>query len=438
MKPARSVPCRILFTLLPAFLFPSFSASAEQLTLKRAVELALNHSPAAGQITADEQRADASFREARNQYLPQLMIGSGLGDTWGYPLSLEGSAPSLFNVTAQSSIINMALRDYIRAARSESKATQLGSKDQRNQIIQETVLAYVELVRWQGLVDHVHQQYNDSLHTQQIVDQRVQEGIDNPQLRKQARLAVARANMHIAEAEGSVHELCALLSQLTGLPQGSIEVDGKSVPGLPEIPSQPEAPETVAEASPSVLFAREHAVAQGFRARAEHRMLWPTADFATQYAVLAKFNNWLQFFPNDVFQRNNATVGVVLRFPIFNTAQKAHAAGADADAVRARKEAESTKNQVSQQVLKAQDSVRQLSAAKEVSDLEYEIAQSNVDATEVRVNSGTATLPDAANAHLEMFEKYNAAQNTDLALTRARIGLLRLTGELEAWTQRAP
>ena len=84
------------------------------------------------------------------------MIGSGLGDTWGYPLSLEGSAPSLFNVTAQSSIINMALRDYIRAARSEAKATQLGSRDQRNQIIQETVLAYMELVRWQGLVDHVH------------------------------------------------------------------------------------------------------------------------------------------------------------------------------------------------------------------------------------------------------------------------------------------
>jgi len=435
MKPARSLPCRILLTLLPVFLFSSFSASAEQLTLKRAVELALNHSSAAGQVTADEERADASLREARNQYLPQLMVGSGLGDTWGYPLSLEGSAPSLFNVTAQSSIINMALRDYIRAARSESKATQLGSKDQRNQIIQDTVLAYMELVRWQGLVDHVHQQYKDAVHTQQIADQRVQEGIDNPQLRKQARLAAARANLHIAEAEGSVRELRSLLSQLTGLSQDALEVDGNSVPGLPEIPSQSEAPETIAEASPSVLFAREHALAQGFRARAEHRMLWPTADFATQYAVLAKYNNWQKFFISNAFERNNATVGVVLRFPIFNATQKAHAAGADAEALRARKDAETTKNQVSQQVLKAQDSVRQLSAAKEVSDLEYEIAQSNVDATEVRVNSGTATLPDAANARLEMFEKYNAAQNTDLALTRARIGLLRLTGELEAWVQ---
>jgi outer membrane protein TolC len=89
MKPARYLPYRALFRLLPFILLLSFSASAEQLTLKRAVELALNHSPAAGQIIADEQRADASLREARNQYLPQLMIGSGLGDTWGYPLSLK-------------------------------------------------------------------------------------------------------------------------------------------------------------------------------------------------------------------------------------------------------------------------------------------------------------------------------------------------------------
>lgn len=437
MNPARYLPCRILSTLL-AFLAFCAAAAAEQLTLKRAVELALNHSPAAAEITADEQRADASLREARNQYLPQVTIGSGLGDTWGYPLSLEGSAPSLFNVTAQSSIVNLALRDYIRAARSESKATVLGSKDQRNQIIQDTVLAYMELVRWQGLVEHVHQQYDDAMHAQQVADQRVREEIDNPQLGKQARLAVARAKLHIAEAEGSVHELRSLLSQLTGLQQTAIEVDGNSVPGLPEIPSQAETPETVAEASPGVLFARQHAITQGFRARAEHRALWPTADFATQYAVLAKFNNWLQFFPNDVFQRNNATIGVVLRFPIFNAPQKAHAAGADADAVRANREAENTKNQVSQQVLKAQDSVRQLSAAKEVSDLEYEIAQSNEDAVEVKVNSGMATIPDAANARLELFEKYNAAQNTDLALTRARIGLLRLTGELEVWVQHGP
>jgi len=435
MKPALLQSRRILFALLSTLILLPLLASAEPLTLKHAVELALTHSPAAGQTSADEQRAYASFREARNQYLPQLTVGSGLGDSWCYPLSLEGSAPSLVNVTAQSALFNPALRDYIRAARSEYKATEFGNRDQRNQIVQDTVLAYTELLKWQQLIAHLQQQHDDALHTQQIVDQRVQEGVDNPQLRNQARLAAARANLHILEAESSVNELRAFLSQLTGLPEASIELTADSVPALPEVPAQTDIAETAADASPSVLFARQHAEAQSFRARAEHRLLWPTADFATQYAVLAKYNNWQKFFISNAFERNNATVGVVLRFPIFNAAQRAHAAAADADAVHANKQVESTKNQVSQQVLKMQDSVRQLTAAKEVSDLEFEIAKSNVDAIEVRLNAGSATVPDAANARTEMFEKYNAAQNADFALLRARIGLLRLTGDLESWVK---
>jgi outer membrane protein TolC len=435
MKPALRQSRRILFALLSILIVLPSLAIAEPLTLKRAVELALTHSPTAGQTTADEQRAFASFREARNQYLPQLTVGSGLGESWGYPLSLEGSAPSLVNVTAQSALFNPALRDYIRAARSEYKATESGSKDQRNQIIQDTVLAYTELLKWQQLIGHLQQQHDDALHVQQIIDQRVQEGVDNPQLRNQARLAAARANLHIVEAESSVHELRAFLSQLTGLPEASIELTADSVPALPEVPTQADVAQTAADASPSVLFARQHAAAQSFRARAEHRMLWPTADFATQYAVLARYNNWQKFFVNNAFERNNATVGVVLRFPIFNAAQRAHAAAADADTVHANKQVESTRNQVSQQVLKMQDSVRQLAAAKEVSDLEFEIAKSNLDAIEVRLNAGSATIPDAANARTEMFEKYNAAQNADFALLRARIGLLRLTGDLESWVK---
>jgi outer membrane protein TolC len=435
MKPALRQSCRILFALLWAVAFLPSLATAEPLTLKRAVELALAHSPAAGQTSADKQRAFASLQEARDQYLPQLSVGSGLGDSWGYPLSLEGSAPSLVNVTAQSALFNPALRDYIRAARSEYKAAEAGSKDQRNQIIQDTVLAYTELLKWQELTGHLQQQHDDAMHTEQIIDQRVHEGVDNPQLRNQAKLAAARANLHIVEAESSVHELRAFLSQLTGLPENSIEPSSDSVPTLPEVPTQTDVAGTAADASPSVLFARQHAEAQSFRARAEHRLLWPTADFATQYAVLARYNNWQKFFVNNAFERNNATVGVVLRFPVFNTAQRAHAAAADAEAVHAQKDVESARNQVSQQVLKMQDSVRQMMAAKEVSDLEFEIAKSNVDAVEVRLNAGSATVPDAANFRTEMFEKYDAAQNADFALMRARIGLLRLTGDLESWVK---
>src|ERR1041385_1569517 len=95
----------------------SISSLAEQLPLKRAVELALSHGSTS--TDTDEQRAFASYHEARNQYIPQLVVGSGLGKSWGFPLSLEGSAPSILNVNSQSSIYNPALREFVRGAKSD-------------------------------------------------------------------------------------------------------------------------------------------------------------------------------------------------------------------------------------------------------------------------------------------------------------------------------
>ena len=413
----------------------SLTANAETLTLKRAVQLALAHSPAAAQASADEQRAFAAYREARNQYIPQVTVGSGLGASWGYPLSLEGSAPSLVNMTAQSALFNPALQDFMRAARVEYSATKEGAKDRHDQIVQDTVLAYLELVKWEGLVTHFSQQLEDADKMEQIVSQRVQEGVDSQQSQKEAQLASARARLHMAQAKGSIDVLLATLSQLTGLPANSIETDPDSAAALPDFHSDADLKTKAVESSPAVRFAEQHAIAQGFRARSEHRSLWPSVDFATQYAVLAKYNNWLQFFPQ-AFERNNATVGVVIRFPFLNYSQRAHAQAADADSVRAKREVQSTKDQVSQQTLKLQRSVEQLNAAQQVSELEYELAQSNVQAVEVRMDSGTATVHDAADARAQMFEKYNALQDANFELLRARVGLLRATGELETWVEK--
>ena len=408
---------------------------ADPLTLKRAVQLALTHSPLAAESRADEQRAFASMQEARNQYIPQLTAGAGIGDSWGYPLSLEGSAPSLFNISAQSAVFNPALREFIKAARSEYKATGDASNDHRNQIIQDTATTYLELVKWEQLIDHLRQQHDDALKMQQVVDQRIHEGVDNEQTRTLAKLAVARAHLRITQAQGAVDVLRGMLSQLTGLPVAGIQTDPDSIPALPETAADPDLQVKAAESSPAVLSAQEHAIAQEFRAKGEHRALWPSLDFASQYAVLAKFNNWTQFFPTKAFERNNETVGVVIRFPFLNFSQKAHAQAADADALRARKEVEVAKNQVSQETLKLQRAVEQLTAAQEVSELEYEIAKSDADASDIKMNAGTASVHDAANARTEMTEKYAALQDANFQLLRARIGLLRATGELEAWAE---
>lgn len=436
MKPALGLVRLCLYALTIPLLARGFAFSVEPeptLTLKRAVELALTHSPASAQASADNQRAFASYREAKDQYLPQLIVGSGLGDSWGYPLTLEGSAPSLVNITAQSTLFNPALRDFIHAAHLEYKAVGEGVKDRRDQVTQDTVLTYMELAKWEQQMEQLRQEHDDATKAQEIEDQRVQAGVDSQQAGKEARLAAARAHLRITQAEGAIDVLRMNLSQLTGVPVNSLRIAPESVPALPEIKHDSDDTAKETESNPAVLFAQQHAIAQQFRARGEHRSLWPSVDFASQYAVLAKFNNWTQFFPNNVFERNNATLGVVIRFPFFSPSQKAHAEAADAEAVRAKKDVESTKDQVSQQTLKLRRSVEQLQAAQEVSELEYEIAQSNVEATQIKVNSGTATLTEGDQARAELSAKYNALQDANFELVRARVGLLRAAGELQSW-----
>jgi outer membrane protein TolC len=430
-----SARTRAWFLALALWVFGAnlfFAQDTQKLTLKRAVELALTHSPVASQAFADEERALYSLHEARNNYIPQLTVGSGLGATWGYPLSLEGSAPSIVNITGQSALINPALHDSIQAARREYAAAQYSTKDRRSQVIQDTVLAYLELVKWEHNLGGINTQHEDALQMEQVAQQRVGAGVDRPQMLTEAKLGVARANLHLLQAQSSVQSLRMLLSQLTGMPAASIQMDPDSVPAFPDLPSDPDVAAKAADASPAVSLAQQHALAQVFRARAEHRALWPSVDFATQYAVLAKYNNWEEFFPR-AFQRNNASIGVVIRFPFFNASQHAHAQAADADAAHAKADLESAKNQVSQEVLKLQSSTRQLAAAKDVSELEFELAKSNFDEIEVRMNSGGATVHDQANARADMSEKFNQLQDADFQLARSRLALLRMTGDLANW-----
>src|SRR5258708_32915390 len=92
---------------------------AEPVPRERAIRLALAHSTASAIATADVQRAFASYRELRNNYLPTIFVGSGLGWSYGYPLSIEGSAPALANAVAQRTVFNPAQRQFLHSPKVE-------------------------------------------------------------------------------------------------------------------------------------------------------------------------------------------------------------------------------------------------------------------------------------------------------------------------------
>nr|MBA3916682.1 TolC family protein [Terriglobales bacterium] len=297
--------------------------------------------------------------------------------------------------------------------------------------IQDTAVTYAELSKWQNLITHLQQEQAGAAKMQEVVEQRIQAGVDNTLDRSKAQLASARVRYRLAEAKGAIDLLRKHLSLLTGLTPEAIDAEPTSIPALPEVRQEDDLASKAVHESPTIEAAQERARAQLLRARAEHKAMWPEVDFATQYALLSNFNNYLEFYNS--FQRNNASIGVAVRFPFLNFSQRAHANIADADAVKASNDANAAKNKVSEETLRLQRAVEQLAAAQQVADLQTQISNANFDALKVKVNSGTGTLHDLQAARDDADAQFDALQDANFQLTKTRIALLRSTGELQSW-----
>jgi outer membrane protein TolC len=406
---------------------------AEPLPLERAIRLALTHSTASAIATADVQRAFASYRELRNNYLPQLFLGSGLGWSFGYPLSIEGSAPALANAVAQSTVYNPAQRQFLNAAKTEWQASEFQDKDQRNAVIQDVALTYAELAKWEARLQRLQQDEAQAQQMEQAVAERLHEGVDSAVDLNKAKLTAARVRLHRAEARGNADVLRRHLSTLTGLPVSSIELAPETIPALPPVAAEEDLSEKAIASSPAIKLAEQHSLAESMRALGEHRALYPSVDFSAQYARFSTFNNYTRYFPPHTFQVDNATIGFALKIPLFSASQRARADAAEAQALKAKKQAEAARNQVAEETLKLQRTAEQLEAAREVAQLEYQLAQSGLEAAQTRVDAKTGTLHELADARVQAAERYLLFQDADFEYERVRMNLLRATGDLEKW-----
>ncbi len=422
-----------LHALLSAvFVFTSGPRSqAEPLPLDRAIRLALAHSTSSAIASADVQRALASYREIHDNYVPQLFIGSGLGYSYGFPLSIEGAAPALATATAQSTVFNASQRQFVNAAKTEWQASEVQDKDERNAVIQDVALTYAELAKWEARLAHLRQDETQAEQIRQAVAERVQAGVDSAIDLNKAKLTAARVRLHRAEARGSADVLRRHLATLTGLPVSTIEIVPETIPSLPPVAAEEDLSEKAVASSPAIKIAEQHSLAQSMRALGEHRAVYPTIDFSAQYARLSTINNYNEYYTH--FRPDNATVGFALRIPIFHASQRARAEAADAEALKAKKQVEAARDRVSEETLKLQRTAEQLEAAREVAQLEYQLAQAALEAAQTRIDAKTGTLHELADARVQAAERYLLFQDADFEYQRARVNLLRATGDLEKW-----
>jgi outer membrane protein TolC len=390
-----------------------------------------------GIAAINQWRAQEVYKEARANYIPQVTIGSGLGYSYGFPLTLEGSAPSVVNFNSVQALFNLSLKEYIKAAKIDWKATSLDTQDKRDAVILDTALTYAQLDQLTAKTKALSEAQAAAEKAQYVSEQRLKEGVDSKLEVTKSQLLTARIRLRIAEAQGQTDVLREHLAHLLGVPADSIATEPGSIPEIPLISQDDDLPARAVANSLPVKLAEQKVASAQARANGEHKAVFmPTIDLASQYAYLAKFNNYDLYYLH--YTANNFSGGLNLRIPIFNSVQKARAQEAEADAMTARKQADLTKEKVREDTLKLQRSLRQLAAARDVARLEWEVSQGDFEAVKGRAQTGAANTRDEQNAELDSDDKHAAYLDAEFELSRAQLQLLRLTGELENWAVPTP
>jgi outer membrane protein len=405
------------------------SAAPVAVTLKRAIELALQNSREIQVAKIQASLADHAAQITKAQFMPNLYAGSGAGYTNGIPETPGGRAPSVFNVTYTEQVFNEPLRGQAKELQEQAKAQKIALEDAKNSVITRTAMAYLELAKVRHSLELLGKEQESAEKIVQVTQERQGEGFELPVEVTKAQLIKAQVVQRILHLEGREDELEVFLRYQLGLPETqAIEVTPEELPGEAE-----QAGDTLVAAAminnAGLRLAESDVRAKEFRLKGERRGYFPTLELVSIYSVLAKFNNYSQFFNH--FQRNNYNAGIDMRVPIFSAQTRAAVGLAQVNLDAAKASLTNKRSELSAEVRKKTRRVREADAAKEVARLELQLAQQNVAVQQAQFEEGKLGLRDMEKARLDENEKWMAYLDANFQKQQAQLDLLKTAGQLD-------
>jgi len=399
------------------------------LTLKRAIELALQNSKEIQVAKIQASVADHAAQITKAQFMPNLYAGSGAGYTYGIPETPGGRAPSIFNVTYTEQIFNEPLRGQAKETQEQSKAQKILLEDAKNSVITRTAMAYLELGKVRHSLELLRKEQESAEKILQVTQERQGEGYELPVEVTKAQLTRAQVIQRILQLEAREDDLEVFLRYQLGLAETqAIEVTPEELPGEAELAGD----NLVAMAmthNAGLQLAESDVRAKEFRLKGERRGYLPTLELVSIYSVLANFNNYSQFFNH--FQRNNFNAGVDVRVPIFSAQTKAAIGLAQINLEAAKVNLTNKRTELSADVRQKTRRVRERDAAKEVARLELQLSQQNVAVFQSQFAEGKLNLREVEKARLEENEKWMAYLDANFQKQQAQLELLKTAGQLD-------
>ncbi len=401
------------------------------MTLKEAVDAAIKQNPDMVLARLDEQRAQASIRIAKDPFAPKVFAGSGLAYTNGYPNSINGSAPSIVEVQTVMSLFNRPKAYELAEARENTRGAAIDSASKADEVVYRTAALFLDAERTSRDAKSLQLEVESMEHVREIVGVLFREGRQLPIDLKRADLDVARARQRHQAVVDDQDYAEASLAVVLGLPAEDRIHAAEDDPIESPMPSNEQAcVELALNNSKEVRRLHSQMIAKGFEERSQKAQRLPQVDLIAQYALFAKYY-YEDYFKR--FQSNNGQLGIAIKLPLLiGSAAAGLQAQADVDLAKLRTQLNDARNRAALEARKSYQDVQRAETARDVAKLDLDVAREQVSVLLTQFDEGRATRQVIDQARMVEQEKWIGFYETQTALDKAKLALLRQTGTIVA------
>lgn len=406
-------------------------AETRTLTLKQAVDLALQQNPDVVIARLDQQRARDQRTIARDPFSPKVFASSGAAWTYGFPTSIDGEAPSIVQLRTQMSIFDRS-QSYLAAEASESlRGAGFDVQTRQQEAAYRVASLYLDAQNAGLSVAAAQREEDNLMRVQQYIDARVQEGRELSIDSKKAGVEVLKAKQRIEALGIDLLNAESSLALALGLNPGDrVQPAEEEFPALTP-PAEQAAIEQSLASSPEVKRLESNLQAKLLEEKSYKAQRLPKIDLVAQYALLAPYNNFQEFFAR--FQRNNVELGLAFSAPVLaGRSAKAYAAQAEADAEKVRVEINRTRGRITSDLQHAYQDVRRAETARDLARADLDLARDQISIDLAQMGEGRLTAAKTEQDRAVENEKWLAFYDAQTTLEHAQLNVLHQTGSVVA------
>ena len=401
---------------------------SDKLTLRQAVTMAMQNSR---EIALARMQYTVALNAAgvdRADFRPNLYTGSGAAYTSGFPSTVGGQAPSIFNLSYTQSVFNLPLRGQLKAAEDRAASQKIELDRTRDAVIVRTASTYLELAKVRHSLELLRNEGASAEKISSVTRERAEAGQELPIEITRSQLTLARIRQRMIHLEGRDAILTQQLQNLTGAPELKPIVVESDATSFAVNQEESDLISTALKTNAFVAEAEKEREARLHLLKGAKGGFWPTVSVVGLYQVLGKFNNYDEFFSH--FQRNNVTIGVDVHIPLFSSKTFAEVKLANSQLNEAELALGNRRQEVRADVLQKARDVRELDAAHEVARLDLQLAQESLQIVQTQFDQGRATLRDIEQARLDESDRWVAFLDAEFARQQGQLTLLQATGQL--------